>query len=266
MPTINRMQQPQVPQYNGMTNNTYQNEGANTQNYGQGWNMGMGQAAGRQAAPSAANPAALNYWRNLLPNHGAPPTQQGSGPPANPNQWWNFNGSDPWSNNNFMSNTWQEGLLNHLLQQYGKDGAFSTDYTKLLEPFHEAYQSDYGNNMRRSQLAGASGTMDPSQVALMSRMGQSSAASDASRALSQARLQLMQGSQDRANGLLNSAINWGKDWSMNKQQGDIQRTNANDARGGGGGFGGWIGNVLGGGLGSFAGGFGGGLGRRLGGG
>lgn len=236
-------QQPPVVQQAGM-----QRPMARPQTFGQQQGAGSpywqraGQTMGRTIGPGQM---------------GAPRAPQApAGQPQQQGQWWDFQGRDPWSSGNFgPGQTQQEGLLNYLLKQAGSQGAFSGDYSQLLDPFKAAYQSDYGSGVRRAQLAGASGSMDPSQVAMLSRLGQSNAAGDSSRAMSQALLQLLQGRQNLNEGLLNSAIGFGQNWSQANQNALLQRIGQGEAqRNQQGGIGGVLGQAAGMGLGHLTGG------------
>lgn len=184
---------------------------------------------------------------------GAPAPQGGGSQAPAP---WSFNQSNPWDPANFPgAQGGEQGLQRWLLQQAGQQGAFSGDYSQLLQPFRDAYQSDYGSGVRRSQLAGASGSMDPSQVAMLSRLGQSNAAGDSSRAMSQAILQLLQGRQNMNENLLSSFVNHGNQWASADQQGLLNRLQQGEAqRGQGGGLGSLLGRGVGMGIGALTGG------------
>ena len=259
---IQRMPAAQVPQQNlaqqmpnmgGMAGAAMRQQGFGQQNR-------MSTMYGQQAQRQSGNPMMDRFRNQLRPGGmqgaggqqgfpGQPPQQQAQAP-------WSFNQSNPWDPANFPgAQGGEQGLQRWLLQQAGQQGAFSGDYSQLLQPFRDAYQSDYGSGVRRSQLAGASGSMDPSQVAMMSRLGQSNAAGESSRAMSAAILQLLQGRQNMNENLLSSFVNHGNQWASADQQGLLNRLQQGEAqRGQGGGLGSLLGRGLGMGIGALTGG------------
>ena len=252
---IQRMPAAQVPQQNlaqqmpnmgGMAGAAMRPQGFGQQNR-------MSTMYGQQAQRQSGNPM-LDRMMGQLGRPGQAPSPRPSGPQAPAP--WSFDNSNPWASGNYPgAQGGEQGLQRWLLQQAGQQGAFSGDYSQLLQPFRDAYQSDYGSGVRRSQLAGASGSMDPSQVAMMSRLGQSNAAGDSSRAMSAAILQLLQGRQNMNEGLLSSFVNHGNQWASADQQGLLNRLQQGEAqRGQGGGLGSLLGRGLGMGIGALTGG------------